>query len=231
MHDSKRILAVIPARGGSVSVPRKNIQPLGGEPLLVHTLRQAQKVPELDLFVVSTDSAEIKQVACEHGVTVIDRPSALASDTASTETALLHALDALETRGNKSFDYVVVMEPTSPFRMPETISKCIRRLIESGEDSLMTVRETRDNIGTICNSVFQPLHSDAPRRRQEREPFYVESSTVYVCRVAYLRQTGTLVSQSWMAEIVAGEETIDINTPVDLQIADAIMRARNHKLK
>jgi N-acylneuraminate cytidylyltransferase len=217
-------LAVIPARGGSKSVPRKNIRPLAGRPLLHYTLDQAAGVPEIDRTVVSTDDSEIAAVARAAGGAVVERPAALATDTAPTEWALLHALDRLEADGSR-FDFVIVLEPTSPFRTPATIRRCMARIVEAGAPSLMTVIETRDNIGRLEGGRFRPLVPGAPRRRQDREPFYVESSTVYIARVDFLRQTGSLVAVDWLAEPVPDEEAVDINTALDFAAAEALMQA------
>lgn len=221
MIDNKRFLAVVPARGGSKSVPRKNIRALGGKPLLAHTLAQIAAVPEIDVAVVSTDDDEIAKVTRSEGGAVVARPAELAVDSAPTEWALLHALDELEAKGER-FDYVMVLEPTSPFRTPATIRRCMERIVEENGMSLMTVVETRANIGELDVGVFRPLLLGAPRRRQERTPLFVESSTVYVANVDYLRASRTLVCDDWLAVVVDERETVDINTPHDFEIAEAL---------
>lgn len=225
MIDDRTFLAVIPARGGSKSVPGKNVRPLAGRPLLHWTLDQIVEVPEIDRAVVSTDDDAIAAAARSLSGEVIDRPAELATDTAPTEWALLHALDTLEA-GGEAFDYVMVLEPTSPFRTSATIRRCMQRIVASGADSLMTVTETRANIGRIEAGVFRPLVPDAPRRRQERRPFHVESSTVYIARTSFLRETGSLVAKDWAAEVVPPGEAHDINMPEDFLVAEALMAAR-----
>ena len=223
MLENHRFLAVVPARGGSKAVPRKNIRPLSGKPLILHTLEQVEDVPEIDLLVVSTDDEEIADVATKYGTRVIQRPSALAGDTAPTEWALLHALEVLEEE-RQFFDYIIVLEPTSPFRRPQTITACMKKISASDGDSLMTVIETRSNIGRVEDGIYLPIIPGLPRRRQERQPLYFESSTVYVARVDYLRRTGTLVSDNWLAITVDDLEAVDINTQLDFDIAEAIAR-------
>lgn len=225
MLNSKRFLAVIPARGGSKSVPRKNIRPLGGRPLLTYTVDQVKEVPEIDLCVVSTDDAEISAIAIAAGARALTRPAEISGDTAPTEWALLHALDVLEEKGER-FDYVMVLEPTSPFRRPETIRACMERIVADKGQSLMTVIETRSNIGHLKDGVFAPLVPGAPRRRQERQPFYVESSTVYVARTDFLRDTGTLVCDHWLAVVVDDSEAVDINSELDFERAESIIARR-----
>jgi CMP-N,N'-diacetyllegionaminic acid synthase len=221
MIDKKRFLAVVPARGGSKSVSRKNIRLLGGRPLLTHTLEQIAAVHEIDMAVISTDDAEIAEVARECGCRVVARPPELAGDSAPTEWALLHALDLIEAEG-ENFDYVIVLEPTSPFRTPATIRRCMEMIVAGDGKSLMTVVETRANIGKLEDGVFRPVLAGAARRRQERAPFYIESSTVYIVSVAYLRASGTLVCDDWMAVTVDERESVDINTPHDFVVAEAL---------
>jgi CMP-N,N'-diacetyllegionaminic acid synthase len=217
--DGRRILAVIPARGGSEGVPRKNVRPLAGKPLVCHTVETAITVDGLDLVVVSTDDDEIKTVSEAAGARVIDRPAALATDEASTEIAVLHALDNLEEDG-EAFDVVVVLEPTSPFRSAATVRACIDTLVARNGDSLLAVKETRDVIGHLDDGIFRLLVPGGRRRRQEREPLYVEASTVYVARVDFLRRTGSLVTGDWLAYVVPEREAIDINTTEDFAYAE-----------
>jgi len=207
-------------------VPRKNIRPLNGRPLLAYTVDQARGVAELDLTVVSTEDPEIRAVALELGVRVIDRPVALATDSSPTEAALRHALETLSTQEEPAFDYVVVLEPTSPLRSSATIHNCVQTIVDRSAVSLLGVRETRENIGTLDHGFFRPLRTDAPRRRQDRKPFYIESSTVYVCRVEHLMTTGSLVTEDWCAYVVPDHESVDINTLEDFALAECLIRMR-----
>lgn len=225
MYRDKKFLAVIPARGGSKGVPRKNTRLLAGRPLLAYTADQVKNSALLDTTVVSTEDGAIAEVARALALRVVDRPPELATDTAPTEPCLIHALDHLAAAG-ECFDYVVVLEPTSPFRSAMTIDGAIRAIVDAGAPSLVAVSETRANIGRIENGRFHPLTPDAPRRRQERQPFYVESSTIYVCRADYLRQSGTLVTADWAAFVVPEAEAWDINTSADFAVAESLLAWR-----
>lgn len=223
MSELPRTLGIIPARGGSRGIPGKNIRPLAGKPLLAWTAAQVARVPELTLAVVSTDDTEIAALGRKCGLRIIQRPAKLATADAPTEWALIHALDELMAGGEAPFDLVAVLEPTSPLRRPETISTCIRKLAESRANSLMTVVESRANLGHVIDGYFRPLIPHAPRRRQDRQPFHIESSTVYVCRVDHLRRSGTLVADDWLAVVVSPEEAIDINEPLDFILAESVI--------
>lgn len=220
------VLAVVPARGGSKGVPRKNLRPLAGEPLLVHTLRAAQAARLLDAVVVSTEDAEIAAVARAAGAEVVDRPPALASDDARTEPVLLHAVDALVAAGRPEPEWVVTLEPTSPLRSAALIDRCVELALREQPGAVITVAETRAVLGRREGERFVPLVRGQARRRQEREPLYHESGTVYVTRTELLRRTGHVLAEPLLSVVAPEEEAVDINTLVDFASAEALMRSR-----
>ena len=226
MINAKRFIAVIPARGGSKGVPRKNIKLLAGRPLIAYTIDQARSVAELDRVVVSTDDREIRATALALGAEVIDRPADLATAEARTEAALLHVLDAVAQRGEQ-FDYIVVLEPTSPFRSPDLIRESLRLITTADAESLLAVRAVHEITGTIDDGgYFRPFVLGQPRRRQERTPSFGEASTIYICRVDYLRRTGSLVAEDWLAIEVPAEQAVDINTPEDFEYCEFLLERR-----
>jgi CMP-N-acetylneuraminic acid synthetase len=216
-------LGVVPARGGSKGVPGKNLALVGGEPLVVHTIRAALAAETLDRVICSTDDDEIAAVARAAGAEVVMRPAELARDESPTEDALLHVLDTLEPPEPK---YVVTLEPTSPLRTPALIDACVRLARERDADAVITVSETRAVHGRVEDGLFVPLVPGQPRRRQLRTPLYQESSTVYVTRTAYLRAAHSVVGERVYAHVVPEEEAIDINSELDLDVADALLRRR-----
>ena len=222
MINGKSFLAVIPARGGSKEIPKKNMVELGGVPLISHTFNQVRLVESIDHICVSTDDPNILHYSLSQNIPVITRPSHLAMDTSKTEEALIHSLLVLEEAG-KYFDYVIVLEPTSPFRTISTIKRCMHIIIDSRSNSLLTVKSTTNNIGEVINGLFVPIKKGQPRRRQDRRPYYIETSTVYVCSVSYLKEHGTLVSDQWSTVIVEHPESVDINTHKDLDYARYLM--------
>jgi CMP-N,N'-diacetyllegionaminic acid synthase len=229
MYKGQRILAVVPARGGSKGVLRKNIRPLAGDPLIIHTLRTAKTVNEIDLLVVSTDDNEIETISLSYEVDVIKRPKKLASDNATTESALLHVLDTLDQQG-KIFDILIVLEPTSPLRSSNTIKKTIKKFVEKSFESILAVKESFENIGFIEDGCFRALRTDAPRRRQLRKPFFIESSTIYAVKTNYLRRAGTIVCDNWGAIIVPNEESFDINTEEDFNLIECFIKNKRRQV-
>ncbi len=219
-----KVLAVIPARGGSKSVPQKNIKELSGKPLIVHTIETAQNVRSIDMLVVSTDSIEISNIVQKYGVMVIDRPPMLSTDEAPTEWALLHALDELDKNEGITFDFVLTLEPTSPLRSAQTINKCIEVLKKGDVDSALGVVETTSNYGRIQNGLYEYLIPGQPRRRQEREPLYKESSTIYGTDCRVLKQEKSVIAGRLAPVIVPPWEAIDINTPFDFELAEILIK-------
>ena len=225
MFKGVRILGVVPARGGSKELPRKNVRLLAGEPLIGYTLRTASQVAEIDLLVVSTDDDEIASVSRNYGVRVVERPETLALDSSPTEAALLHVLSVLEAEGQQ-FDVILVLEPTSPLRSMKTIVQAITLCITEPVESVLAVRETRENIGFIQEGCFRQIIPGSPRRRQERQPMYIESSTIYACSVDHLRRAGTLVAEDWGALVVPHAEAADINNENDFQLVEFLILNR-----
>lgn len=227
MFFGKSFLAIIPARGGSKSVPKKNIKPLGNKPLIKYTFEQVSKVKNLDYVLVSTDDEEIANVSQNESFRVIKRPHEISRDNSSTESALLHAIDKLEKEG-RFFDYVVVLEPTSPFRKSSTIDECISLIYKLNADSLLTLKESYSNIGNFNSHYFIPIRPNQPRRRQDRKPFYIESSTLYIAKIDFLKATKSLVSDKWAAYILkSDEESVDINNLMDFYFAETLLSSNN----
>lgn len=220
-------LAVIPARGGSKSIPLKNIRPLNGIPLIVYTIEAAKHSKYLDRCVVSTDHSAIAQVARDNGAEVIDRPAELATDQAPTEFALLQVLEVLNKEGYRP-DYVVTLEPTSPFRTAALIDRCIEAAVEHHEvECVMTVTETRKCYGRLEHGRFEYLFPDQPRRRQERRPLYEESSTVYVTKTSALERDRSVLGRTRYGLVVEDlREAMDINEPLDFTLAEAVLAQR-----
>ena len=219
-------LGVVPARGGSKGMPRKNIRLLNGLPLIAHTLRTARAATLLDRLVVSTEDADIAEIAASEGVEVIERPAALATDASPTEEALVHALETIEARDGWCPDWVVTLEPTSPLRTAALIDRCIALANERNAGAVITVAEVRESLGRIEGDRFRLLFPGQPRRRQDRHPLYRESSTVWVTRTATLRCTRSVLAEPLFPVIVSAEEATDVNTLLDFAIAEALLQAR-----
>lgn len=219
-----KVLAVVPARGGSKGIPKKNIRQLAGKPMISYTLEEAKKSKYLDRVIVSTDDHEIADICRGFGAEVMSRPSEFATDTAPTELALIHVVETLKQNEGYEADAVVTLEPTSPLRTHELIDRCIETLLNTDCDSVISVTETKECFGRIVDGQFDYLLKHQRRRRQEREPLYKESSTVYVTRTETLIRLRSVIGERLYAVIASDDEAIDINTPLDLVIVDAVMQ-------
>lgn len=220
------VLGIIPARGGSKSVPLKNIRELCGKPLIAYTIESARKSISINKLVVSTDHPQIAQVAKEFDTEVIVRPAELATDEAPTEWALLHVLDELKCRACFEPDIVLTLEPTSPFRTPQLIDRCVEVFKTTDADSVIGVVESRSCYGKIINGKLEFLFPGQPRRRQERIPLYKESSTIYGTKTNVLRQKKSVLGDMLYPLIVPKEEAIDINTSFDFEFAEIYMKLK-----
>jgi N-acylneuraminate cytidylyltransferase len=220
-------LAIIPARGGSKGIPRKNVRMLAGRPLVAHTSEQALAAEFVDRIVVSTDDAEIAQVARRYGAEVVRRPAAISGDTASSESALLHALEHLrETEGYEP-DLLVFLQCTSPLTLAQDIDGTVQALLDEGADSALAVTPfhyflwQRDAQG---NAVGINHDRRVRLRRQDQEPQYLETGAVYVMRVAgFLRAKHRFFGRTAMY-VMPPERCLEIDEPVDLQVAEVLMR-------
>lgn len=221
-------LVVIPARGGSKSIPKKNIYPILGKPLLSYTIELVKKtnLNNTDI-VVSTDDSQIRAIALTYpGIYVINRPSELAGDKALTEDALIHAISEMEKDNKKKYDVVVTLQPTSPLRKAETL----RKIIETYEnnqnkyDALVSLTEDRTDFWRFSNGKFSRLYPDAPRRRQERTPLYKENSAYYVTSVQSLKETHSILGKHVNGFVIDEVEGIDINEINDITIAEVFIK-------
>ena len=219
-----KVLGIIPARGGSKSIPLKNIMPLNKKPLVEYTIETAISAKLFDRLIVSTDHQEIAEVCKKyHEIEVIMRPPEIATDESPTELALLHVCDVLERQYQFSPDIILTLEPTSPLRTVTTISNCIKVFQTTKADSVIAVTETKACIGKAVNGYFTFLFSGQARRRQEREIYYIESGTIYGTLYSTLIQKKSVLGNRIFPLIIPNFEAIDINETEDFKMAEKII--------
>lgn len=221
----KIIVGVIPARGGSKGIPRKNIKQLNGKPLIEYTIESALASGVIDKLIVSTDDDEIANVCNKYeGLLVYKRPIELATDVASTESALINACDQLCALENIDADYVLTLEPTSPFRSAQTIQKTVELLLKPNFDSVVGVTEVTSVLGRIDKDIFHHIFPNEPRRRQERKALYQESSTIYGTSIQILRAKELVIGDFPASLIIPKEEALDINDEFDFKLVESLMK-------
>lgn len=221
-----RTVAIIPARGGSKGVPGKNLLPVGGVALVARAVRAAVAVPTIDVVVVTTDDDEIAAVARREGASVIERPAELASDTATSESALRHALEELAARGER-FDVCVFVQCTSPFIDPTDIAATAGLVAAGDHDSAFTATEHHGFIWRPGALGMEGVNHDAAvrQRRQDRAPELLESGAVYAMRVDGFLAADHRFFGRIGAHVVPAWRAIEVDTTEDLELARAIAAA------
>ena len=224
MPDNKpRIVAIIPARGGSKGIPRKNIKPLGGKPLIAWSIEDALQSRYISEVHVSTDDPDIAEVARRYGASAIMRPAALSTDSSSSEDALRHAIDSLDQDG-APVDIVVFLQATSPLRTSLHVNEALERFLGTGADSLLSVCPTHVFLWKEQGQWGIPVNYDYHHRpmRQQMQQFH-ENGSIYVFTPKLLRETGCRLGGNIALYHMAESCNIDIDTEADWAAAEIIM--------
>jgi len=220
------ILAIIPARGGSKGIPGKNTRYLCGKPLLAWTIQTAKGSKFINRVIVSTDDAEISRIANEHGAQVILRPQDLSTDTASSESALLHVLKELQHTEGYHPDILVFLQCTSPLTAVDDIDNCIDRLLQEAADTCTTVTDFHYFLWkeTVEGAVGVNHDKHVRERRQDREKQYLETGAVYAMKASgFLQNRHRFFGKTVLCE-VPGHRVLEIDEPVDLLVAEVRLR-------
>ncbi|HEY3398205.1 MAG TPA: acylneuraminate cytidylyltransferase family protein [Armatimonadota bacterium] len=221
------VLAILPARGGSKGIPRKNVREIAGKPLIVWTIEAAQQAELVDRLVVSTDDAEIAAVAAAAGAEVINRPAELAQDATHTEPVLIHALQHLREQEGYQPEIVVLLQCTSPLRGAEIIDQGLRMLAATGCDCVLGVAPIQNphlqgRIGE--QSRWQPEYEYGGRKfSQQAEEKYTENGALYVLRRTVLEQYGNRLGGDVRALVMDPLLSVDIDLPEDLETAGRLL--------
>jgi CMP-N,N'-diacetyllegionaminic acid synthase len=237
MIHGKTILALIPARGGSKGLPRKNILPLLGKPLIAWTIEKALASQYLDKIIVSTDDEEIGQIAREYGAEVpFVRPAELATDTATTIEVIYHALAFFKERGI-TFDYLALLEPTSPLRAEGDIDKAIQLLIDhdAEADSLVSVGEVHMEHPSIVKKIdhnyvtpYVPTDKTVTRR-QDLSKAYFPYGVIYLSKVTRLKATNTFYQERTIPFFIQRWQNYEVDDIYDLICIEAVLKNQLQK--
>ncbi|GGO23225.1 hypothetical protein GCM10010116_46850 [Microbispora rosea subsp. aerata] len=212
------MLAVVPARGGSVGVPLKNLEKVGGVPLVARAVDACLRAELVDEVVVSTDHDRIAEVAAAAGARVVRRPAELSGPTASSESAVLHALSELP---GEQPEIVVLVQCTSAFLDPRDLDAAVAKVLDGEADSVFSGTETYEFVWTGAGRGVN--HDPAVRpRRQDRDPHYRETGAFYVMRAGGLRERGHRFFGRVAVQPVPARHAVEIDTPEDLEIARAL---------
>lgn len=218
-------LAIIPARGGSKGIPRKNLMPVAGAPLIAHTIRQALAAQSVGRVVVSTDSEDIASVAMKEGAEFVMRPAAISGDHAQSELALAFTLDTLLEREGHDPEVVVFLQCTSPVRGPRDIDNAVTLLEARQADSVLSVVSSHKFFWVETENGAIPINYkvDKRPRRQDMTPQFIENGSIYVFRSAMFRQTGNRLGGKIALYEMSDASSVDIDTVLDARIAEILL--------
>ncbi|MCS3830030.1 N-acylneuraminate cytidylyltransferase [Salinibacter ruber] len=221
-------VAIIPARGGSKGIPRKNMRFVAGESLVGRAVNTARTAESVDGVFVSTDDSEIATESRAHGAEVIERPRELSGDEASSESVLLHGLRHLRDEESCVPDELAFVQCTSPLLLPEDIDGAVGKLRKNGADVVFSAAPFHGFLWRFSGETLKGINHDASRRmrRQDRETQYVETGAVYVIQTdGFIEHEHRFFGEVIPYE-VPPEHSIDIDRPIDLDIAEKLLRKR-----
>lgn len=222
------VFAVTLARGGSKKIPKKNIVPLCGKPLLEYTIDEVKKSKYIDKYIISTDDKDIMSVCRNNNVTYFERSQAMASDTAKSSDAIIEVISVLS-----NCDIIVEVMCTNPLKTVEDIDGCIEQLIAQKADSCVSVVQIYDHhpsrVKYIEDGILKDFYPEiAESRRQDlTPPAYVRNGSIYVTYRNLLYTTKRRLSGKIVPYIMSEERTINIDEPLDLLVAEKILELKN----
>lgn len=229
MYKDKKILALIPARGGSKGIPNKNITDLAGKPLIAYSIDACKGSRFVDDIVVSTDSEKIATIARTFGAEVpFMRPEELAMDTSKTLDAVLHAVSELKKQG-REYDSIVLIQPTQPLRTSEDIDGAIDTYYINSEQDVVSVCEVSEHpllMRTLKEGVLVPLlDKSSTCRRQDMDKYYKVNGCVYVNSVNNLNEN-TSFNDNLIPYVMDRSHSVDIDEPADLKYAEVVITGK-----
>lgn len=231
MHNNKTFLAVIPARGGSKRLPRKNILPLAGKPLIAWTIDAGLNSSFIDEVVVTTDDEEIRGVAEQYGAHApFLRPPAISGDTSSSFDAVKHVVDFFSSVG-KTFDFIILLQPTSPLRTAKHIDEAICYLGEKRADAVVSVSEVEhsplwSNTLPASGDMSTFVHEEIQHKRsQDLEQYYRLNGAIYIGNTEkVLAKEGFLLSENIFAYKMKKNVSIDVDDIFDFELCKFLLR-------
>jgi len=224
---SIKVLCVIPARGGSKRLPRKNIRLLAGKPLIAYTIEAAKQSSLVTDIVFSSEDEEIINVAKQYGAPVpFVRPKELATDEVRNIDVVKHALLYMETQNSKKYDIIVLLQPTSPVRKSFHIDEAINLLASSKLDSLASVKGPFKKRDPILKAIRDGILEDyiPINEASEVEPFYLYNAALYAVKRDYFMKYGKLISKRQIPLVMDQFYSVDVDTEADFLVAEAYLK-------
>ncbi|RUT00233.1 acylneuraminate cytidylyltransferase [Dulcicalothrix desertica PCC 7102] len=218
------IITIIPARGGSKGVPRKNVRLLGDKPLIAHSILDAKEAKLVDKVYVSTDDPEIAEVSSKYGAEIISRPDEIAGDTASSETALMHGVSEIEKKGIFP-ELIIFLQCTSPIRSGEDIDRAIEKIKKENADSLLSVTLSHRFLWEEVDGKAKSINYDYCHRprRQDMKAQYVENGSIYIFKPWILKELGNRLGGKISLFPMIETASLEIDSVFDFEVAEFIV--------
>jgi CMP-N-acetylneuraminic acid synthetase len=222
------MVALIPARGGSKRLPRKNIRQFAGHPLIYYSIALAKAMPQISRCIVSTDDGEIAEIARTYGADVIERPAELADDRSTTVSVTKHAVEKVFQAGCNP-EALLTLQPNCPLRPVSLLKEAIDLFYAERPDSVITVTRSIHKLGRIYGKLFVPDYQPGTRS-QDLEPCYYENGLVYVTRVGLIMEQEDLFGERIVPLVTDPLYAMgDIDTELDFQVAEFLFQKyRDH---
>lgn len=226
MYKNKTFLAIIPARGGSKRLPRKNVLEIGGKPLISWSIEAGLSSKYIDRVIVTSDDEEILKISKQYNAETIKRPTSLSNDTATTFSALKHTIDTVDN----NYDYIILLQPTSPLRTSAHIDEAIEYMGLKSADAMISVAET-DHSPFWSNTIPKDgnmnnfLKDEVKNKRsQDLEKFYRLNGAIYICRTSeLLKEESFFIQDKIFAYKMDRQSSIDIDNHIDFEIANLFL--------
>lgn len=222
-----KILAIIPARGGSKGVPRKNIRLLAGKPLIAYTIDTASKSEYINSVVVSTENEEISEVSKKYGAEVIERPKELAQDESPAIDAIKHVIQTLREKDNYHPDIIVLLQPTTPLRIVPDINNAVELFLNNDCESVVSVCKANPYwCLTFKDKYLEPVHGwdYFYKRRQDLPNSYSLNGAIYITLTENLDKYNSFFNKKTISYIMPIERSVDIDNEVDFKLAEFFLR-------
>lgn len=229
------VIAIIPARGGSKGIPRKNVKLLAGKPLIAYTIEAAKQSKHIERVIVSTEDEEIKEFAQKYGAEVIDRPSELAQDSSPTLPVLQHVVQTLKTK-NEQVKLIVLLQSTAQFQRAEEIDEAIEKILAGNWDSLISLSPTPKHFNPIWQKTLTeegqvlntsnntPIDDDKKStRRQDLKQTYWKNGQIYIMTSETLMEKNSLFGERCTSYII-NREIVNIDTEEDWKQAERLAK-------
>jgi len=232
--DKKNILGIIPARGGSKGVPRKNIRRLAGKPLIGYSIESALASNSLADVFVSTDDQEIADISRLHGAEVLMRPAELAADTTPMLPVLQHSLQQAESITGVSYDFLMILQPTAPMRTELDIDAAVETLLQSEADSLVSLYRVEDchpsRMYTIDGGELKKvLDEPVGALRQSLPDVYHRNGCIYISSRELILEQEMIIGNGCRPYIMSADRSVNIDTELDFQFAEFLFQNKSHK--